>query len=85
MVATAKAQQNISVVIKDRLESLNLTDNRGLEADELELVLDDSDGKLAIPKRGAKIQLSLGWADKGLVNKGSFTVDEVEHSGSPIN
>lgn len=74
---------DISAKVQDRLESLTLTDNRGLEADELELVLDDGDGKLAIPKRGAKIQLSLGWADKGLVNKGSFTVDEVEHSGSP--
>lgn len=74
---------DISAKVQDRLESLTLTDNRGLEADELELVLDDGDGKLTIPKRGAKIQLSLGWADKGLVNKGSFTVDEVEHSGTP--
>ncbi|PTQ90270.1 phage late control D family protein [Agitococcus lubricus] len=74
---------DISAKIQDRLESLTLTDNRGLEADELELVLDDGDGKLAIPKRGANIQLSLGWAETGLINKGSFTVDEVEHSGSP--
>lgn len=83
VVATSTAINNLGLKIQDRLESLTLTDNRGLEADELELVLDDGDGKLAIPKRGAKIQLSLGWADKDLVNKGSFTVDEVEHSGSP--
>lgn len=83
VVATAKALQDISVKIHDRLESLTLTDNRGLEADELDILLDDSDGKLTIPKRGAVIQLSLGWTDSALINKGTFIVDEVEHSGSP--
>jgi hypothetical protein len=74
---------DISAKIHDRLESLTLTDNRGLEADELDLVLDDHDNALTLPKRGAVIQLSLGWADSALINKGTFTVDEVEHSGSP--
>lgn len=69
--------------IKPRFMSLTLTECRGGEADQLDLTLDDSDGKLAIPPKGEKIELMLGWLGKALVNKGSFIVDEVEHSGTP--
>lgn len=69
--------------IEPRLQRLSISECRADEADTLDLVLDDSDGRLAIPKRGALLAVSIGWADKGLVNKGTFTVDEVEHSGAP--
>lgn len=75
--------KNITASIKGRLSSLTLTDNRGFEADQLDIVLDDSDGKLDLPPRGAEVHLSLGWEDSGLVDKGSYTVDEVSHSGAP--
>lgn len=68
---------------KPRLVSIELTDNRGLEADQLDITLSDHDGLLAIPPRGATVRLWLGWDDTGLVDKGSFTVDETEHSGAP--
>ena len=74
---------DITAKINSRLESLSITDNRGMDADELELVLSDHDGKVAIPKKGAKISVSLGWAASGLVKKGDFVVDEVTHSGAP--
>nr|WP_232108839.1 contractile injection system protein, VgrG/Pvc8 family [Pseudomonas mosselii] len=63
--------------------SLQLTDNRGLEADQLDLTLSDHDGLLVIPPRGAVVRLWLGWSDTGLVDKGSYIVDETEHSGAP--
>jgi phage protein D len=63
--------------------SLTLTDNRGFESDELEIMLDDADGKLDLPPRGVVIEVAIGWKGKALVEKGSFTVDEVEHSGAP--
>lgn len=66
-----------------RLESLTLTDNRGMDADQLELVLSDHDGALAIPPKGAVITVAIGWQHSGLVDKGSYTVDESEHSGAP--
>lgn len=66
-----------------RLISIELTDNRGLEADQLDITLSDHDGLLAIPPRGATVRLWLGWDDTGLIDKGSFTVDETEHSGAP--
>lgn len=74
---------DISKDIASRLSSLTLTDNRGFEADQLDIVLDDSDGKLDLPARGAIIKLQLGWAGQGLIDKGSYTVDELEHTGTP--
>lgn len=74
---------DITAKVQDRLSILTLTDNRGFEADRLDIVLDDSDGKLALPPRGAVIRLSLGWKSTGLVDKGCFTVDNVEHEGAP--
>lgn len=76
-------EQDITQDISGRLSSLTLTDNRGFEADQLEIVLDDSDGKLALPARGALMKLGLGWKETGLIDKGSYTVDEVAHDGAP--
>lgn len=74
---------DIAHLISPRLMGLELTDNRGLEADQLSVTLSDHDGLLAIPPRGAVLQLWLGWSDTGLVDKGTYTVDETEHSGAP--
>lgn len=75
--------EDITVKIADRLSTLTLTDNRGFEADQLDIVLDDGDGKLTLPPLGAVIRLSLGWKATGLVDKGSYTVDDIEHEGAP--
>ncbi len=74
---------DIAPAIIPRLISLDLMDNRGIEADQLTLTLSDHDGLLAIPPKGAIIRLWLGWSDTGLVDKGTYTVDETEHSGAP--
>lgn len=75
--------KDIARLISPRLMSLELTDNRGLEADQLSITLSDHDGLLEIPRKGAVVKLWLGWSDTGLVDKGSYTVDETEHSGAP--
>ena len=74
---------DIAKLISPRLMSLDLTDNRGIEADQLSITLSDHDGLLAIPPTGAVIRLWLGWSDTGLVDKGTYTVDETEHTGAP--
>lgn len=74
---------DVTTSIRDRLISLTLTDNRGFEADQLDIELDDADGQLAMPVRGAMVALFLGWKGQALIGKGSFTVDEVEHHGAP--
>ncbi len=77
------AGEDITQRLQPRLMQLTLTDNRGMEADQLDITLDDSDGLLDLPTRKAEIRLALGWEDIGLIDKGSYTVDEVEHSGTP--
>ncbi|MEH0875605.1 phage late control D family protein [Pectobacterium cacticida] len=76
-------EQDITTVISPRLLSLTLTDNRGFEADQLDIELDDSDGLLQLPRRGAVLSVFLGWEGEALIGKGDFTVDEVEHRGTP--
>ncbi|ELN4937146.1 phage late control D family protein, partial [Salmonella enterica] len=41
------------------------------------------DGKVELPLRGAVLTLWLGWQGSALLNKGDFTVDEIEHRGAP--
>ncbi|KAB8065723.1 phage tail protein I [Janthinobacterium violaceinigrum] len=47
-------------IVSPRLINLTLTLCRGDESDQLDISLDDSDGKLALPPRGAQIALALG-------------------------
>ncbi|WBV22108.1 phage late control D family protein [Pantoea piersonii] len=74
---------DITQKLEKRLMSLTLTDNRGFEADQLDIELDDADGQLQLPRRGVVLSLSLGWQGEALFPKGSYTVDEIEHSGTP--
>lgn len=74
---------DIAMKVSPRLMNLDLTDNRGVEADQLTITLSDHDGLLSIPPKGAVLRLWLGWSDTGLVDKGTYTVDETEHTGAP--
>lgn len=75
--------KDITGRFQGRLIGLTLTDNSGFEADQLDIELDDSDGKLDLPEKGVRLSLSLGWEGAGLVDKGTYKVDELEHTGPP--
>lgn len=75
--------KDISAAIRPRLGSMAITDNRGFTADTIEITLDDSDGQLQMPRRGATLRALIGWQSGALVDKGTYLIDEVEHSGSP--
>ncbi|WP_448669402.1 phage late control D family protein [Enterobacter mori] len=75
--------EDITQDFSDWLISLTMTDNRGFEADQLDIELDDTDGQIAMPPRGATLTLWLGWQDSALKKKSTFTVDEIEHRGAP--
>ena len=75
--------KDVTTVMDARLMSLTLTDNRGFEADQLDIELDDADGQLQLPRRGVQLKLALGWQGDPLISKGSYTVDEIEHTGAP--
>lgn len=74
--------------INPRLQSLQLTESREDQADKLELTLQNADGQLAPLRKGMVLSLALGWlrgsgVAVGLIDKGRFTVDEVEKAGPP--
>lgn len=74
---------DITGTVQGRLVSLTHTDNRGFEADQVDLLLDDTDGRLSLPPRGAEVRVAFGWEAAGVVDKGSYNVDEIEHGGTP--
>lgn len=70
-------------ILMPRLISLRITECRGEELDQLDIELSDHDGLLEIPSNDAELSVSIGWEQGGLIDKGRFTVDEIEHSGAP--
>jgi len=77
------AGRDITHLVDNRLIDLTLTDNRGGEADQLDITLDDTDGSLDLPPRGAEIRIALGWDGLPLEDKGRYTVAETTHTGPP--
>lgn len=75
--------QDLTDRLAPRLLDLTLSESRGDEADQVDLRLHDHDGRVALPKRGVTLQVAIGWRDGGLFDKGTFVVDDVEHSGAP--
>ena len=57
--------RDITGNISDRLMSMTLTDNRGFEADQLDIELNDADGQVGLPIRGAVLTVYIGWEAKG--------------------
>lgn len=74
---------DISPLMATRLMSLTIKDNRGLIVDSVDIELDDSDGLLSIPPKGAIIQVWIGWSNTGLIHKGKYKVDSITHRGAP--
>ncbi|WP_447768381.1 phage late control D family protein [Pseudomonas kilonensis] len=75
--------KDITALINDRLLSLRTSDKPGMDSDDFELRLDDRDQAVALPTRGAGIEVYLGYAGQALARLGRYTVDEIELSGPP--
>lgn len=75
--------KDITVLINDRLLSLRTSDKPGMDSDDFELRIDDRDQAVALPTRGAGIEVYLGYTGQALARLGRYTVDEVELSGPP--
>lgn len=72
---------DVTAVLRDRLVSLEAIDEDGLKADRLEIELDDRDGRIAWPEIEAVLELSLGYAETGLVRIGAYAVDGLAGEG----
>ena len=74
---------DITRLINDRLLLLRTSDKPGMESDEFELRIDDRDGAVTLPARGASIEIYLGYAGSTLTREGRYIVDDIELSGPP--
>lgn len=77
--------QDITARIRDRLLSLRITDEAGIQSDTVEILLDDRDGRIEWPAHGVELEVFLGDGRSGLSRMGLYVVDEVEHSGPPAS
>lgn len=76
----------ITAAVKDRLLSLTYTDDAEDKSDRLALRLDDrprEGAPVALPAIGTVLRLALGYVETGVIDMGSFSVDEWEVSGPP--
>lgn len=64
--------RDITGNISDRLMSMTLTDNRGFEADQLDIELNDADGQVGLPVRGAVLTVYIGWKGFAPYAKGNL-------------
>lgn len=75
---------DITDLVRDRLLSLSLTDEAGRQSDSAELRLDNRDGAIRLPPRGAKMTVTLGWEGGKQTFAAAYAVDEFEISGPPL-
>ncbi|MDD3800259.1 MAG: contractile injection system protein, VgrG/Pvc8 family [Novosphingobium sp.] len=80
--------EDLTAKINPRLLSASISQKREDEADQLDIVLEDADGKFAIPKPGKLLKVAMGWArgtglPQGLIQMGTFKVDEARWGGPP--
>lgn len=80
-------QRNITRDISEFLLSLTYSDSLSGRSDELEVELEDSEGKWRdawYPGQGDTLTLSIGWVGGQLRALASFEIDEVELGGPPF-
>lgn len=68
----------VASIMIERLISLTITDKEGVGSDAIEVDLNDGHPFAAIPKKGDKIEASIGYKETGIVPYGSYTIDEPE-------
>ena len=73
---------NITPQLEPVLIGLRVADKVGTHTDSVDLEVDDTEARIILPRKGAKVTVALGWENEGLRNVFSGTVDEVKSSGS---
>jgi hypothetical protein len=76
------AGTNITSTLLPVLISLTVSDNVGTHSDTASLEIDDTDGRIVLPRIGAPVIVALGWEGEGVRVVFTGTVDEVRSSGS---
>jgi phage protein D len=76
------AGTNITSTLMPVLISLTVSDKVGTHSDTASLEIDDTDGRIVLPRIGAPVIVALGWEGEGVRVVFTGTVDEVRSSGS---
>lgn len=66
---------NVTATLRDRLVSLQVTDEDGDKADRIELVVDNRDDLVELPEMDAMLEVWLGSIEGGLTMMGRYAVD----------
>lgn len=74
---------DITNKLRERSCSIKVVDEAGLQSDTVEIELDDEGGQIEMPRKGATLDVSIGYLEAGLVRMGLYVVDEVGLSGFP--
>jgi len=74
---------DITAKIADRLVRLVVTDEAGSRSDAVEIAIDDRDQIVALPPKGAKLRVWLGFKTPAFM--GEYVVDELTVSGGPAS
>ncbi len=74
--------QDITADVSKRLVQMEWTDGVEEKSDSFTVTLHDADNRLAVPKKGAKIELAAGY-NGALQKVGTYSIDEAEISGPP--
>jgi phage protein D len=82
MFMVTVAGTNITTTLMPVLISLSVSDKVGTHSDTASLEIDDTDGRIVLPRIGAPVIVALGWEDEGVRVVFTGTVDEVRSSGS---
>jgi len=73
---------NITTTLMPVLISLTVSDNVGTHSDTASLEIDDTGGRIVLPRIGAPVVVAVGWEGEGVRVVFTGTVDEVRSSGS---
>jgi len=80
------AQKDVTRELAAHLIALTYTDYLTDQSDELELELEDVDGRWRnawYPGKGDTLEVEIGWQGQDRVRFGTFQIDEIEFTGGP--
>lgn len=78
--------KDITSGLANNLLSVQYTDKTENESDDITISLEDTEGNWRgewYPQKGDKLGLQFGYSDTGLIDGGTFEIDEIELQGPP--
>lgn len=75
--------KDITRGIEVGLASITTTDEAGIKSDSVSIEIVDPLKSIALPRKGALIEVYLGWRYTGITHVGTYTVDKAGRSGRP--